>query len=145
MHGSEAISPSTALFWLAGSLHSLRCRLQLDKAVGERGAELLARESGTPGLSSCLLIAVSHHAIDPPGSFRCQGWFHNSLIQANLRDKPKGVESVNGAPWCWTPAADSFFTCLPDSLTALHPPLRNQVCINTTDRGLSLWCVRACV
>lgn len=95
------------------------------------------RAWGPVGLSSHPLIAVSHHAIDPPGSFRCQNRFHNSLIPTNLRDKLGGVESVNGAPRTWNPVAGSFFTSPPASFTAGILPLCKdievslQVCVFT--------------
>lgn len=111
----------------------LRWWLQFDKA--REGLELRRKPRGRErGESSRPLIAVSHHAIDPPGSFRCLHRFHNSLIPANLRDKLRGVESVNGAPWFWNPVAGSFFTSPPASFTAGILPqnvdLLLQLCVS---------------
>lgn len=101
----------------------LRWWLQFDKAwrVWSSGESPEGETAGPAGLSSRPLIAVSHHAIDPPGSFRCLHRFHNSLIPANLRDKLRGVESVNGAPWFWNPVAGSFFY-QPRIIYSRYPP-----------------------
>ncbi|KAL1259819.1 hypothetical protein QQF64_010396 [Cirrhinus molitorella] len=125
--GYQLASPSAACFHPAslppniqGDDYSL-IRPTRVRGSGERAQR--ERVWGPVGLSSRPLIAVSHHAIDPPGSFRCQKRFHNSLIPTNLRDKLGGVESVNGAPRTWNPVAGSFFTSPPASFTAGILPL----------------------
>lgn len=137
--GYQLASPSAACFHSA----SLPPNIQGDdysliRPTRVRGSDERAQRErawGPVGLSSRPLIAVSHHAIDPPGSFRCQKRFHNSLIPTNLRDKLGGVESVNGAPRPWNPVAGSFFTSPPASFTAGILPLckdievRLQVCV----------------